>query len=382
MSRQIIENTVIQLLDRERFYAEMLLRMRVQERSGPWEPPSPKHPKGRWGFTAGVNVKNGDVNFYVGREFWAQLNAEQRVGVLKHECLHPLHEHFGRGKLSENWNIATDCAINQLIPEVSTIPNLVTVESLAKALKLDVAKVGRNQNAEYYMALIEEHGEPGGSGAEGSILDDHDIWAEGDQGEAAKAAIQDLVAKAQRGAGNVPSELRQIIDRLLSRTLNWRTILRRFVANAEEVVTTSTRHRRNRRYGILYPGYRSEPLLNVVVCTDSSGSVGDDEYAAFCSEIDAISKTGATITWIQADCEVQKVEKWKRGTAKQRSGYGGTAYSPALDKAKELGADAIVYFGDMDAADTPNNPGIPVLWATVRGGKPPASFGGVIEVTK
>lgn len=373
MSRRIIENTVILLLNNERFYAEMLLRMNVSETA--------RVP------TAGVNVRNGEVNLYINPQWWETLTSTDKVGVLKHGCLHALHCHMGRGAYSKNWNIATDVAINQLIPELQeTIKThgLWNVENFAKALKLDAEKIKPRESSEYYMELIQEHAEnPSGSRGQGEGgLDDHSLWEEGDQGEAARAVVQDLVSKAKRGAGSVPGDLQGIVDKLLSNTLNWRAILRRFVANAEEYVTTSTRHRRNRRYGIAHPGWRSDPILNVVVCTDSSGSVGDDEYTAFCAEIDAIHRAGTQITWIQADCQIQKVEKWKRGTAKVRSGYGGTAYSPALEKAKELRADVIIYFGDMDAADRPANPGIPVLWATVRGGKPPASFGKVVEVSK
>ena len=120
----------------------------------------------------------------------------------------------------------------------------------------------------------------------------------------------------------------------------------------------------------------------LVFCFDSSGSVSDEDYAKFMDEIMDIQKHCSKVYLIQADCEVNKVETLTKKTKlnRERAGYGGTAYTPALNKCKELGCDAILYFGDMDCADNPENPNIPLMWVIVGNQNPPATFGSSIRL--
>ena len=90
------------------------------------------------------------------------------------------------------------------------------------------------------------------------------------------------------------------------------------------------------------------------------------------------------ITVIEADCSIQNVWEFDKNKLKAFKGRGGTAYSPAFEKCKELAVDAIIYFGDMDSSDSPKDPKIPVLWAvTEQYGnfqKPPAKFGMITHI--
>jgi len=87
------------------------------------------------------------------------------------------------------------------------------------------------------------------------------------------------------------------------------------------------------------------------------------------------------VTVVEADCQVQGVYSFDPKKTPEFRGMGGTSYGPALQKAKELKADLICYIGDMDAADTPENPNIPVLWVITGGtSNPPAKFGKAIRI--
>jgi predicted metal-dependent peptidase len=92
----------------------------------------------------------------------------------------------------------------------------------------------------------------------------------------------------------------------------------------------------------------------------------------------AINTCGVKITVIEADCAVQNVYEFEAGKTPNFKGRGGTAYSPAIEKAVELKVDGILYCGDFDSADTPENPKKPFLWVGVRNSPPPATFGKVI----
>jgi hypothetical protein len=45
-----------------------------------------------------------------------------------------------------------------------------------------------------------------------------------------------------------------------------------------------------------------------------------------------------------------------------------------------MGVDAIVNFGDGDTSDTPEDPGIPFIWALVGDSERPGAFGDVVRI--
>ncbi len=112
--------------------------------------------------------------------------------------------------------------------------------------------------------------------------------------------------------------------------------------------------------------------------------MSDEQLSKVVSELQIINKTISKTYIIHADCEVAHVEEMRKGKKfnfVRRSG-GGTAYQPAITKAVELGADAIIYFGDFDCADVPENPKRPFLWIGVGGAdSPPGNFGRVLSIT-
>ena len=143
-----------------------------------------------------------------------------------------------------------------------------------------------------------------------------------------------------------------------------------------------TRKKRNRRYGILQPGNKKKPELHLALCVDTSGSVSDEELSMFWGEMQAISGMGVKITIIEADCVVQNVYEFEPKKTPSFSGRGGTAYNPAIEKALEIKADGIIYCGDFDTADTPEDPKKPFLWVGVRNSPPPATFGRVVYLER
>ena len=118
--------------------------------------------------TAGVriNEESGQFEMLYNPEFFARLPDEQKLGVLKHEFYHLIFEHVtGRmpdGKMTREWNIATDLAINSHIanelPEQALVPGVGNYEDLPSG-----------KSAEWYFNTLkgrkEEEGE--GEGQEG-----------------------------------------------------------------------------------------------------------------------------------------------------------------------------------------------------------------------
>lgn len=373
----MLEQPLYHLLQSEPFYANFLLGAKIR-----FDVPEVK--------TAGATVRNGQIEFVFNTDFYSKLSLQAQKNILKHEILHVLLDHCGnRGKAYGNLNnqiknIAMDCAINQHLGELGI--EGVTLEGVEKQLK---RKLNPNDTWEYYYEAIADHCEKNGKI---KYVVDHSFMDEGKETTEAekainKAAIKDALDKAVKAsAGKVPTNIQSLMSAYNTvAKLPWKQLLRNFVANARHTTTLPTRKRPNRRFKLDQPGRKKDKKLILGVCTDSSASVSDADYASFMNEINTLAKS-TTITYlVHADCEVQKIDIIKGGKAKgdvltTRHGGGGTAYQPAIDACTKLKCDAIIYFGDFDTADTPINPGISFLWVGVGDSPAPADFGRVVRL--
>lgn len=381
----IIEKAIYDLLQTEPFFANFLLGSKVSFDTDGVP-------------TLGAKVERGQVSFVINTEFFNQHNRKEQVGFIKHEVFHVLLEHCSvRGsKLNAKAkNYAMDCAINQ---HISDLPEgCVTLSTMEQMCK---RKLGALEPWEYYYEAMRDQAKKNGkgdgdgkpSGSSIGIEDpNHDYMDSSDKSDAEdainKAAVKDMASKAlAASAGKVPEAIARILDTLNKKAqLPWSQILRNFVANARTTETKTTRNKPHRRFDLAQPGRKKLKKLVLGVCTDSSGSVSDESYAKFMSEIHNIAKH-TTITYlVHADCVVQKVDVIKGGKPKprvltERHGGGGTAYGPAIAECQNKHCDAIIYFGDFDCADKPQNPGVPFLWVGVGNQDPPASFGKVLRL--
>lgn len=388
MKNDAVSKAIIRLFDTEMFYAELITQMRrVIDTTLP--------------SVAGVCIKN-QIELHInptGRKLddgrvlpgFNDLSIEERVAVLRHECEHILRGHIPRAKelapevyenkedLAENvinsmkhqgLNIAMDCAINGHIkglPDWAVFPKNFDLKD-GETFEWYMEQLKNNEKAKSFMSF-----------------DDHSLWRESDKQdkETLKEKIRQAVNKAAqkaRAAGKMTSDNELLVSELNKVSVNWKEQLRRFIARTSEFHFEPTKKKRNRRYGIMYPGQMKVEDLHIGVITDSSGSVSDQAYTQFMAEIGNIAKY-AKVTVVDADCEVKDAYVWKKGKPKYRKGCGGTAYQPGFDyfnKIKDI--DAVIYFGDMDSSDTPKKPKYPVLWSIVGSQEPPAKFGAKIFI--
>jgi predicted metal-dependent peptidase len=390
-----MQQAIVSLLFAEPFFGHLISKMRISK--------SDKVP------SAGVYITD-KINLVYNEGFIDSLDLVDVVKVLKHECGHILQEHILRSKqiginnseMHKRFNLATDATINiyDLVPTVEKIGG-VTVKSLNKMMREMLeqanAKDGKNrafepmiegQIAEYYYNRINEFADQNedvlqqNSDGMGETIDDHSIWEQSEgneemQKEVARQAVNDAV-KSAGGIGNIPGEIASLVAEMNKSQVNWKQQLRQFYVNTLKSTKIATRKRRNRRYGIIQPGSKKKPELHIGLCVDTSGSVSNEELGMFWAEMSAIASCGVKVTVIEADCNVQNVYEFNPKNTPEFKGRGGTAYNPAIQKAVELGVDGIIYCGDFDTADTPENPKKPFLWVGVRNSPPPAEFGRAI----
>lgn len=417
----MIEEAIIHLIrgrdgdQGNRFYAELISRMRVVIKKGI---PS-----------AAVNITDG-INLYINPYFWNYLTLARQVEILKHECKHIMHDHIPRfmellgiegqaGKIEgkENvqkyskeamrLNIAADAAINETLkldgkfkffnPDGScmtfTDKNGKTSDetetcSVAAIEEMLGQTVEHDAVFEYYYNLLKDH-EDEQMGEAGTPVDDHGMWGEGDPNseyvrEIVKKVVKDA-EEAARQAGSLPGYLEELLNGLYKSKRNWKRDIRTFATRSINILTEPSRKRRNRRYGLMYPGHRKWAKTRIAVVLDTSGSMHLEAIKQCLAEINKLQSDDVDILLMQCDSEIAGIQTInKRITEFNLKGRGGTAFQPALDKAKELGVDGIIYFTDGDCFDTLTEPDFPVLWALMPGCRAPVSWGKttIIDIEK
>lgn len=371
-----LDKTIYSLIQRAPFYAHFYLGCRTL-----WDVKG--IPRAAVGFT------DKRPTFIFNSRWFASIPERQREAVLEHEIDHLMYRHLrGSKKLREAYpnvsnihelaNYAQDCAINQYIEHLPE--DCVTLKILSEQLGEPLEPY---MNWEYYLDKIMKNDKIKAV----KTFDEHGIGSEtdGDSDDPmTDAAVRDAAKNAvNRSAGNVPKHLESALSSLLGGAqLSWKQILRNFITSSTANLRIGTRKKINRRFEFDAPGVKKKRELALGVCVDSSGSVNDELFKSFLTELTSIVKNVAKVVFVDADSVVQHVKVYKKGEKIdfKRSGNGGTAYQPAIDECMKHKVDAIVYFGDGDSADTPTFPGKPFLWVLPPGCTPPCDFGQVLRI--
>lgn len=393
----VVSQAIVRMFEKERFYAEIMSEMRRIE--------DPKLPA-----TAGVCIKDqielhinlrgldvptedGKIHHIQGfgeLEFSVSKNIDEPVAILRHECEHILRNHIGRMKelspeifnnskdIAENiinnmkfkcLNVAADCAINGHIegmPAWGFFPKNFDLKN--------------GETLEWYLEQLKNNDKTKGL----TEFDSHSLWHESDEnGEILKEKIRRVVNRAAektRAAGKMTAEDELIVEEFNSGNLVcWRQQLKNFVAKNISCKIESSRKKRNRRYGIMYPGVKKTEELHLGVAIDTSGSMSDEALFQAMREIHEIAKY-AIVTVVEADAEIKDSYIFDPKKTYRVKGRGGTAYQPTFAFFNDIDVDAMVYIGDMDCSDIPEKPRYPVLWAVVGDQNPPVSWGRVVRI--
>lgn len=257
-------------------------------------------------------------------------------------------------------------------------------------LKKQHPSVINEQNFEYYYEILKKEqekqkqqqqqgqgkgqGQPGQGqpqpGSGGMTLDDHSAWHESDATEdQITEKVKEMVNKAveqtsAKDMGNVPGNIIKAIHDLNHVPKDWRQDIQRFVARTTEILIETTRKKRNRRYGVVFPGYKIQPKLNIAIGLDTSGSVGDEELQQFHSEIVRLHNMGIDLTIIECDTRVNQVYKFDPKKEFKVHGRGGTAFAPVFKECEKLEIDGLIYMTDGECwGEQIPTPKFTVLWA-------------------
>lgn len=232
----------------------------------------------------------------------------------------------------------------------------------------------------------------------------HPTW--GDSTEVSEQLAEDIVRSmvseaVDKSRGNVPGSIKQLVDEIMKSKVNWRAVLRNFVAKRRSLNKKATWKKRNRRLGTRVMGYKKSKKLKLVIAVDTSGSVSDKELAMFNGEMQKIYQSGAEIDVIECDAQIHNVYKYTKKIERNGAtfkGRGGTDFRPVFEMVNRgkmdnvdgrinEKPDAVIFLTD-GYGPAPDKFKIPTLWCLTPGGRKPyastmngeVSWGSVVKL--
>jgi predicted metal-dependent peptidase len=391
------------LIMRQPFFGTLALHLRLVEAQAP----------------AVTTMAVDGTNLFWNRGFVDSLPAPELQGVVAHEVLHCANKHHTRRQQRnpDKWNEACDYAINADLKRAGfRLPgglydpayagmNAEAIFALREKQaqqqqqqqqqkggggQQQSAGAGQQQPGGQPSSRASKQGQPGQSGQPGGggqqpgqqcndpgrcggVIDAapaHEAAAlqrcEAEWNERVRQAI--AVAKSQ-GAGKIPAGLESIVEALNKPRVDWRAMLRRFVDDAAS--KDYSWQRPNRRYfglGHILPGFVPDRPSHIVPIIDTSGSMSDEELAAFATELQSAMDDGAAdkITVVYADTKVHRHESFAPGDIVKlgAKGRGGTAFREPLQWVADNlpDASALLYMTDMDSSDYGDEPLPALMW--------------------
>lgn len=307
--------------------------------------------------------------------FILSMPREKQITLLAHESLHPAFEHTltsRRGTRDpRKWNMAGDYVINLILSDAGFEP--IDGWLLHPGFK--------DMSTEHVYSIL-PHTPEGGWGI-GS-----DLHEKGNAQEQQKTAadVRKRVAQASQMArqakeyGNLPGQLKRMIDQVLNPRVDWRTRMRRFFT--ERCKDDYTWQRPNRRFDEFMPSLYSEAMGHLAVFIDVSGSIGADQFTVFMSETEALRQELRPKRTTIACCDTrvhnpQEFDPQDSILTYEAEGGGGTNMPAAfqwIEKHLPEPPQVCLIFTDME---TPfgEDPGYPVLWVSYGNPDAEAPFG-------
>lgn len=254
-------------------------------------------------------------HFFYNRNFVNSLNIQQNVFLVGHEIGHCIYEHFLRvgDRDKQYWNMAGDYKINgmlvrekigEIIDQVkicydpkymgdewyteNVYDDLQASQSPIKMtldVHLDVEGEGDSKDGKPNSgdANGDQDGEGKGKGKKPSISKD-DAKAISD--ELKNAVIQ---AAQSVGAGNIPAEIARMVGQLTEPKMDWRQFIRvTLESNLSSDFTFMKPNRKSQFNNVVLPSMLNDNKIDICLCLDASGSIGQSDATDFLSEVKGI----------------------------------------------------------------------------------------------
>jgi len=337
-----------------------------------------------WCATAATDGRN----FYYNTRFIKMLRSKEIEFLFGHEVLHCVYDHFGRrgDRDPQLWNIADDFCVNGDLKKhgvgefITSVPCLydrkyegMCAEEVYDDLYENAEKIDMSKLLDQ---MLDEHLDGEGDGdSDGNEQGKGRPRLTPEERQQIKDEIKEAmlaaVAADAEGAGNLPAGVRRILKDLTEPQMNWRELLS---MQLESTIKSDYTWMRASRKGwdmdAVMPGMKQEPMIDIAVALDASGSISGRMLQDFMSEIQGImdSFPAYKIHVITFDTEAYNPAQYDSDNLDsicdyQVTGGGGTDFDCIFEylKREEIEPKRLVVFtdgypfgswGDENYADT------------------------------
>lgn len=343
-----------------------------------------------WDETIPTACTNG-LDLCMNPDFWMKQNPLEQIGLLAHEAWHVACQHV-RPERRQNrdpnlYNQAADHFINLMLTDNGFhIPKGglcnpefrdMSTEAIYDILVKDPSKQSPNFQPDFSTG--------GGNSGQGQP----DPAAQ----QAHQNKITDLLVRAatqsklagDNMAGQGAGEILVALDEVLYPKLPWQVILQdHFNGLAKEDYSMARPNRRFIQAGFYLPALFSEGMGTLACAVDTSGSVSDEDFAAFRTEMAYIKEllSPESMHVVDFDTKVNNIhilQDTDNFESVQFTGRGGTSLYPVFEHYKNHKPEVLVVFSDLECAPIENDPGYPVIWIRTPGNGHTPNFGKLIE---
>jgi predicted metal-dependent peptidase len=246
-------------------------------------------------------------HFYYNSRFINMLRPKEIEFLFGHEVLHCVYDHFGRrgNRDPQLFNIANDFAVNadlikhRVGEKITTVPCLHDPKydgmSSEEIYDLLYEKADKISLGDLLDKLIDEHLDGEG---EGDSDGNGDKQGKGrpQLSEADRQAIRDEIKEAMLaaaatadGAGNIPAGVKRLIQELTEPKMNWRELLRmQLESTIKSDYTWMRASRKGWHMDAVMPGMKLDPMIDIAVALDASGSISESMLKDFLGEVQGI----------------------------------------------------------------------------------------------
>ena len=178
-------------------------------------------------------------------------------------------------------------------------------------------------------------------------------------------------AQIARVQGNLPGAIRETVDNAHRSTLDWRSLLRRYLTDAASAdYSWSVPNRRYIDSGLYLPSIRSEGIAELAIVIDTSASLPSHILDEFWGEIREIATEirPETLILLQVDAVLQDAAEYAADDLPDSialKGRGGTDFRPGFEWLERHGRHpgCCIYLTDMECDSYPEaEPLFPVVW--------------------
>jgi predicted metal-dependent peptidase len=243
-----------------------------------------------WCATAATDGRN----FYYNTRFIKMLRPKEVEFLFGHEVLHCVYDHFGRrgDRNPQLWNIADDFCVNADLKKhhvgefITSVPCLydhkydgMSAEEVYDILYEKADKIDIN---DLLNKMIDDHldgdDEQDGSGGDGKEEGKGRPQLSKEERQQIKDEIKEamLAAASASDAGNIPAGVKRLIKDLTEPKMDWRELLRmQLESTIKSDYTWMRASRKGWHMDAVMPGMKLDPMIDIALMIDASGSMDD-----------------------------------------------------------------------------------------------------------